>query len=105
MAHSPRVHDYVLGYTAQACNQPGRQYRGVGFSHLVILADKMTSHEALDLEAALHEALSTRTDKRSILYRKWNPAKKADVHRRSAGGGSKCPEEPIHSVHMAWCAP
>jgi hypothetical protein len=105
IARSPHVHEYVVGYTGQSADARGRQYRGVGFSHLVILADRLTCDEALALEAAVDEMLRTKTDKRSILYRKWNTWKKGDVHRRSAGGGSKSPMDPVHSVYMAWCAP
>jgi hypothetical protein len=53
IAHSPRVHDFVIGYTSQSAKRRCQQYRNVGFAHLVILADKMTSDGALDLESAL----------------------------------------------------
>ncbi len=68
----------------------------------MILADKMNSDEALNLESDLDQALKE-ADKRSIIWKKWNGEKRSASYRRSAGGGSKNPEEPIHSVYIAWC--
>jgi hypothetical protein len=103
IAGSPQVHHFVVGYTSQSAKKRGQQYRAEGFAHLVILADKMISEDALDVESALHEAMKAGIDKRSALSRKWHSEKSEDVYRRSTGGHSKRPLEPIHSVYIAWC--
>jgi hypothetical protein len=79
IARSPHVHDFVIGYTSQSAKNRCQQYRNVGFDHLVILADKMTSGGALDLESALDKALKARSEKGSLIFCKWHSEKRKGV--------------------------
>lgn len=102
LARSPRFNQFKIGFTRQSTKDRADDYRRQRFSHLVTLADKMTSKCALDLEEDLYRALERITDKRSILFRKWDPKQRKDGYQRSSGGRPER-KKPIHSVYIAWC--
>lgn len=67
ISDSPKVENYNVGFTAQPLLKRGAQYRGIGYSSLVLLADRLTRGEALQLEETLWYAIRA-YDKRSNVY-------------------------------------
>jgi hypothetical protein len=100
ISHSADVRRYVIGFTSREGMLRGDEYRGVGFNHLVILADRLTSKEGLDLECALFNAICGRgSDRRSNLFRKYDRKKRSRGYRRSYGGHVS---KRSTAVYMAW---
>jgi len=104
IARSPYVEQFLVGFTKRSGWGRRSEYRAVGYDHLVILADKLTQEEALDLEAALQTAAWS--NRRSILFRKYRQNRR-DKRRqyRSSGPLSTSPDDHVHSVYMAWWGP
>jgi len=101
MAFSSKFHNFKIGFTSGPAERRAREYRGKGFSHLVLLADKMSATDALMLEERLLRALTI--NKKSVLYRKWNVTQKDKPYSQSRGGLSNNGFLPVHSVYVAWC--
>lgn len=99
---SPMVDQFLIGFTAQSASQRGDQYRNsAGFEHLVVLADKLSSADALDLEKRLQIAiLENITDP---AWEKYHSDKKENGQTYSSAGG-KAHEVSDRScaVYMAW---
>jgi len=61
ICHSRRVENYWIGFTSWSARRKLGQYRKDGLtSHLVVLADKMASKDAIDVEKRLHARLQAR---------------------------------------------
>ena len=97
---SPNVRGIVVGYTSKSAGVRAQSYRRVGFDHLVILADKMKSADALELERRLQEHIKGGGDK--LLSKKYAKNKLMDVVRSSAGGVKTNELDFACSVYMAW---
>ena len=100
---SPQLEQYLIGYTVLSAGKKGDQYRSprIGFEHLVVLADKLTQMEALDLERRLQSAIWDKEDE--IACKKYHAEEKANGRIFSSAGGSrKGLTAPECSVYMVW---
>jgi hypothetical protein len=95
VAASGNVEQFVIGYTGKSASIRAGAYRGVGFKHLVILADKLTEADALKLEGELQARLKANE--------KYHYEKKSAGHSPSVGGvGRENATLLQHSVYIAW---
>lgn len=103
ICHSPTLRYYRLGYTSLSAQEKQRVYQP---RHLVVLADKLTKVDALDLEHRLQMAAcgmdGAACDKSSILYQKYDPKRRGTRYWRNDGGNLAAPLERVHSVYMVW---
>jgi hypothetical protein len=93
ISDSPKVEKYNVGFTAQPLLKRSAQYRGIGYSSLVLLADRLTRGEALQLEEKLWYAIRA-YDKRSTVYTKFEANSDCKRYSPSYGGA---PSEPDKS--------
>jgi hypothetical protein len=100
---SQYVEQYVIGFTYRPGIARYREYRALGYDHLVIIADRLSRKDALDLEHYLQRAV--REDRRSVMYRKYHAPRRSKPTYRSYGGGDTDPNALVHSVYMAWWEP
>jgi hypothetical protein len=104
IAASKYVEEYLIGFTGRPRTARFGEYRAHGYNHAVILEDRMTRKDALDLEAYLQKAVCV--DQRQASYRKYNKKRRCKPARRNFGGRSTTdPTAEIHSVYMAWWEP
>ena len=79
----------------------GDQYRSMGFGHFVVLADHLSSTDALQLERLIQEEIFNA--KEGPLYRKYHAEKTAFGRLiSSAGGVAYDPTAKACSVYMVW---
>lgn len=99
---SPALDQYLIGYTAASAAWKGDQYRSrEGFQHLVVLADRMSRDDALELETTLQRTIWS--DPNDIACMKYHAEKREDGQPYSSYGGKKSdPSETSCSVYMAW---
>lgn len=101
VCHSPYVNRYRIGYTKKAIHERAAAYRYTNWHHCVALADKLNRVDALDLEQKLF--LCIKTDKRGVLYRKFDKTIRDGPYRGSSGGVADALENDfIHCVYIAW---
>lgn len=105
ISSSRYVGQFVVGYTALGGRNRSKAYRQNCYDHLVVLEDRLTKQQALDLEERLQEACKFGKARGEPYRRKYHPYYRALAYCRSAGQGSPDPEAPIHSVYMAWMEP
>jgi hypothetical protein len=97
---SPCVKRFVVGYASNGAWKRFGGYRKENCSHLVVLADALTYSQAYYLERTLQDRIWS--DGRSILFKKYDPA------RRDKKGfyGAPIPKSPVesksHIVYLAW---
>src|SRR5205085_5111941 len=99
IAASPYVSQYVIGYTARSGIERFRQYKSWGYDHLVLIADRLSRKDALDLEEYLHE--EARKNRNTTIYQKYHEKRRDGPHYRRYGGIG-APGDAVHSVYMAW---
>jgi hypothetical protein len=96
------VDKFRIGITARAGGARHSQYRPNGYAHLVILADRLSRQEALDLEEDLIAKIIA--SPRHLTHRKFENV--LTPHIRSFGGAVHLdPRAEIHSVYMVWWEP
>jgi hypothetical protein len=105
VASSRYVKWFVIGYTAQSAKQRFYGYQARGFDSVVILADRLTKAQALDLEERLQSACKQSAARGGPYKRKYHPEFRSLSYYRSSGQGSTDPFAAIHSVYMAWVQP
>ena len=92
---------FYIGYSSVPANRRGGPARE-GFQFMVVLADRLSKGDALDLEKRLFCA-ATQTGKKNLLYKKYHPDKR-DKRYYPSDGGNKIPANKlVHSVYMVWC--
>ena len=92
---------YIIGYTSVGIRERSKPYRGNGYYYSVVLLDNLTENEALDLEERLQ--LECKSGKSGPAYRrKYCRHRVNHPYVRSAGGGSRKPLSPVHSIYMVW---
>jgi hypothetical protein len=90
----------VIGFTARLGSARRAEYRRRGYQHLVVIADGMTREVALDLERCLQEVI--KTDRRWLIYKRYDPERRDNRHFPSYGAGTTDPASRCHSVYVAW---
>src|SRR5436190_12635832 len=107
IASSRFVKWFVVGYTAQpGAHRLRASYYAANFDHLVILADKPSRTDALQLEERLQYSCKTGAARGDPYRRKYHPDHRSDVYRRSIGKSPRArANAPVHSVYMAWMEP
>lgn len=99
---SPLVERYNIGFTSQPLITRGNQYRGIGYDCLVLMADKLTRVEALNLEEALWKAIAAH-DRRTPTFKKCQQSHQESRYRKSYGGSStELKNLRVHGVYIAW---
>jgi len=94
------VKQYLIGFTSRSAKARRQEYRQSEIDHLVIVADKLTQNEALNVENALQQKAVM--NKRSILYRKYHYKRRDGRLYMSHGRSKKGSIAKVHSVYMAW---
>jgi hypothetical protein len=95
---------YVGGYVIGLSQRPRRrfkQYELDGYRHFVILADRLTRDEAVELEKYLFERCTRIRSKPT--WRKYHQRRREEAYRPSSN--TRTPKEKVHSVYMAWKEP
>lgn len=105
IASSRYVKWFVIGYTAQSAKSRFYGYQARGFHSVVILADRLTKIQALDLEKQLQSACKKGAARGEPYKRKYHPEFRSLRYFGSAGQGSPEPSALLHSVYMAWVQP
>ena len=100
IAASRYVSQYVIGYTSRSGIARFRQYKVWGYDHLVIIADRLSMKDALDLEHYLQN--EAKKNKNTAFYQKYHRERRDGPTYRSYGGTAQAPDDFIHSVYMAW---
>lgn len=100
IAASKYVEQYVIGFTSRAGISRFNEYKALGYDHLVILCDRLTRKDALDLEHYLQRAI--REDRRFASYTKYHLRRRDGPTYRNYGNTDNDPSALIHSVYMAW---
>jgi hypothetical protein len=101
IAASPRVDQFLIGFTSRAGVHRFAEYRPYEYEHLVILADKLNDKEAKGLEEFLQT--KCKSDSKTAAGRKYHKRRKKLPYTK--GGSSRTPNKPIHSVYMVWWEP
>lgn len=106
IARSPLVKEYMIGYTSrQGLKRRSEYIRQHGYEHLVILADRLTQSDALELERALHDYLKEPEVRTTSSWKKYEKSRREGIHYESAGPRLQRADAPSHSVYMAWLEP
>jgi hypothetical protein len=99
IAASPYVETFVIGYTYRSGLARYREYHAVGYDHLVIIADRLSRKDALDLEEYLQ--LGIRRHRGLASYRKYHGRRRDTRTYRSHGSANADPNDLVHSVYIA----
>ena len=105
IASSRYVQHFVIGYTSQSGKERFNGYLQRGYDNLVVLADRLTKRQALQLEEQLQSACKAGGAYGEPYRRKYHPDHRNLHYIGSAGQGSPDPTAQIHSVYMAWKQP
>lgn len=97
----PSLREYLIGHTRLPAWRKAAEYRRVGFEHFVVLVDKLSRAESLEIENALQRAIFSGTD--SQMFQKYHSEKRTHgVLSRSFGGSSADPTAKECSVYVVW---
>lgn len=98
---SPYVTEFMIGFTANSSRERLSGYWQLhGYQYLVVVVDRLTRAEALNLEGRLQAQCWK--DRRSLLYRKYAQYARGKRHHPSAGQATSDSLSPTHSVYVAW---
>jgi hypothetical protein len=92
---------YVIGYSSHPAIRRRVAVDREGFPHFVVLADRLSKDDALDLEERLFLA-ATKSKKKGLLYKKYHPDKRDDRYWRADGGNKVDRSQLVHSVYIVW---
>jgi hypothetical protein len=94
---------YLIGYTGLSASIKGDQYKvpSQGFHHFVILADKLTFEDSLDLEAYLQRR-TMGGQPGTVVYEKYHTEKRDRKRFYRSAGGQKDRGRKEYSVYMVW---
>jgi hypothetical protein len=102
IASSRYVKGFVIGYTSMSGKERFQGYAAKEFNHLVIIADRLTRKQALDLELRLQSECKKGAAYGPPYKRKYCPDFRDKRYYPSAGQKTSDPMEKCHSVYMAW---
>jgi len=105
IAASRWVKWFVIGYTSKSGKERFSAYKTKGYNNMVVLADRLTQKQALELEEQLQNLCKAGKPGQLVYKRKYHPEHRDLRYSRSSGQGSPDPCAPIHSVYMAWVQP
>lgn len=97
----PRLDYLYIGYTRKPATTHAADAARIKFPFHVVLADRLTQSDAIELEDFLFKAVTR--NKRSIEYRKYHPEKRDGPSRKSYGGHKSPAGSRTHSVYCTWC--
>lgn len=102
---SPQCREYIIGITSRSARERFRAYRQNDYQCFVILADRLSQRDALELEQYLHPASERnddrpRVDTTSLIYLKYWPMRRESYVPST--GGLRAGEGDSYSVYMVW---
>lgn len=97
---NPRCRCYVIGYSSGQVLKRLHGYRHE-FQHAVVLANNLPKEKAAFLEWGLQDLIKN-NDKRSALYRKYDPTRRLLPYSPNYGRNGPSAEALVHSVYVAW---
>lgn len=101
IVRSPAVIEYMIGITSRSLRQRQSEYVGKhGYGHLVFLATDLSADVALELEESLQ--LWIDHARQHAVYRKYEPTRRATLHRPSLGANRASPDDLRYSVYLSW---
>ena len=105
IAQSPSVKSYIIGFTSQSLRDRFRPYQSNGYEYAVLLCDRLTRSEALQLEEHIFREMKTMKGAANgkQLYDKYEKSRRDGPYSPSYGGKGEANARQ-HGVYMVWWA-